>query len=257
MKAGEIAEILENLSPVKYACGWDNVGMHVGRFDKEVKKLIVSLDIDDRAVNTAVRMGADMIVSHHPLIFNGIKKINDNDFIGKRIITMIENGINGYCMHTNFDSVGGMASEAADRMKLGNTVVLEEILDGEGIGRVGDLAKEVTIRELCEEVKKVFSLDKVVLYGDESAMVKRVAISPGSGKSEIGLSISKGAGAIITGDINYHSGIDAVAEGIAVIDAGHYGLEHIFIEKTGNYLIENTKDVEIIKMDIDNPQKYI
>lgn len=257
MKAGEIAEILENLSPVKYVCGWDNVGMHVGRFDKEVKKLIVSLDIDDRAVNTAVRMGADMIVSHHPLIFNGIKKINDNDFIGKRIITMIENGINGYCMHTNFDSVGGMAAEASDRMKLGNTVVLEEILDGEGIGRVGDLEKEVTVRELCEEVKKVFSLDKVVLYGNESAIVKRVAISPGSGKSEIGFAILKGADAIITGDINYHSGIDAVAEGIAVIDAGHYGLEHIFIEKVGNYLLENTKDVEIIKMDIDNPQKYI
>lgn len=257
MKAVEIAELLEELSPVRYSCGWDNVGMHVGRFDKEVKKIIVSLDIDDRTVAKAVETGADMIVSHHPLLFNGIKQINDKDFIGKRVITLIENGINGYCMHTNFDSVGGMATEAADRMKLRNMVVLEEVLDGEGIGRVGDLEKEITVKELCEEVKKVFSLDKVVLYGNEHDVVKRAAISPGSGKSTIDLAVEKGATAIITGDITYHCGTDAVSKGINVIDAGHYGIEHIFIEKVGNYLLEKTKDVEVIKMKIDNPQKYI
>lgn len=257
MKAKDIALLLEELSPVKYACNWDNVGMHVGRFDKEVKKILVALDIDDNAVAKAVETGADMIVSHHPLLFKGIKQINDNDFIGKRVITMIENGINGYCMHTNFDSVGGMATEASDKLSLKNSVVLEEILDGEGIGRVGDLEKEITVKELCELVKKEFSLDRVVLYGNENEKVSRVAICPGAGKDDIDLARQKGATAIVTGDITYHYGIDSVAKGINVIDAGHYGIEHIFIDKIANYLIDQAEGVEIIKMEINNPQKYI
>ena len=108
----------------------------------------------------------------------------------------------------------------------------------------------------CKTVK-VFSLDKVVLYGNEHNVVKRAAICPGSGKSTIDLAVEKGATAIITGDITYHCGTDAVSKGINVIDAGHYGIEHIFIEKVANYLMEKTKDVEIIKIEIDNPQKYI
>lgn len=257
MKAKEIAALLEELSPIKYTCNWDNVGMHVGRLDKEVLKIVVALDIDDAAIAKAVESGADMIVSHHPLIFNGIKQINDNDFIGKRVITMIENGINGYCMHTNFDCVGGMATEAADRIKLRDTVVLEEIFEGEGIGRVGNLEKVITVKELCEEVKKAFSLDKVVLFGNEEDVVSRVAVSPGSGKGEIDLAIAKGASVIITGDISYHYGIDSVSKGINVIDAGHYGIEHIFIDKVANYLLQKTEGIEIIKMEINNPQKYI
>ena len=94
-----------------------------------------------------------------------------------------------------------------------------------------------------------------VIKGNE--IVKKVAICPGSGKDEIELALLKGAKAIITGDVSYHYGIDSVAKGINVIDAGHYGIEHIFIDKINSYLIENTKDIEVVKMDLDNPQKYI
>ena len=198
-----------------------------------------------------------MIVAHHPLIFKGIKQINDKDFVGRRILKMIEHGINCYCMHTNFDSVGGMADAAADKIGLKDAIVLEEILEGEGIGRVGNLDGKISVRELCDRVKTAFNLDKTVLYGDEGAVVSRVAICPGSGKDDIGLAIQKGADVIITGDITYHYGIDAVARGINVIDAGHYGIEHIFIEIVTDYLRSNTDGIEIIGMEINNPQKYI
>lgn len=88
-------------------------------------------------------------------------------------------------------------------------------------------------------------------------LLKKVAICPGSGKDEIELALLKGAKAIITGDVSYHYGIDSVAKGINVIDAGHYGIEHIFIDKIKSYLIENTKNIEVVKMDLVNPQKYI
>lgn len=257
MKAYEIAELMETLSPVRYACDWDNVGMHVGRRGNEIKKILVTLDISDEAVDKAVAIKADMIISHHPLIFKGIKKVNESDIVGRRILTMAENHINCYCMHTNFDCVGGMAELAADRIGLQDCIVLEEVCEGEGIGRVGFLKHDMSVKELCSMVKEQFSLDKVALYGNEDEIVKKVAICPGSGKDEIELALLKGAKAIITGDVSYHYGIDSVAKGINVIDAGHYGIEHIFIDKINSYLIENTKDIEVVKMDLDNPQKYI
>lgn len=257
MKAYEIAELMEKLSPIRYACDWDNVGMHVGRNDNEIKKILVTLDVSDEAVEKAVAIKADMIVSHHPLIFKGIKKVNESDIVGRRILTMAENRINCYCMHTNFDCVGGMAELAADRVGLQDCIVLEEVCEGEGIGRVGFLSCDMTVKELCNMVKEKFSLDRVALYGNEDEIVKKVAICPGSGKDEIELALLKGAKAIITGDVSYHYGIDSVAKGINVIDAGHYGIEHIFIDKIYSYLIENTEGIEIVKMDFNNPQKYI
>lgn len=257
MKAYEIAELMEKLSPIRYACDWDNVGMHVGRNDNEIKKILVTLDVSDEAVEKAVAIKADMIISHHPLIFKGIKKVNESDIVGRRILTMAENRINCYCMHTNFDCVGGMAELAADRVGLQDCIVLEEVCEGEGIGRVGFLSCDMTVKELCNMVKEKFSLDRVALYGNEDEIVKKVAICPGSGKDEIELALLKGAKAIITGDVSYHYGIDSVAKGINVIDAGHYGIEHIFIDKIYSYLIENTEGIEIVKMDFNNPQKYI
>ena len=112
MNAENIAELLMKLSPVKYACDWDNVGMHVGHKDNEINTILVTLDIDDAAIDRAIEINADMIVSHHPLIFHGIKQINDDNITGRRIMRLIENRINAYCMHTNYDCVGGMAHAA-------------------------------------------------------------------------------------------------------------------------------------------------
>jgi putative NIF3 family GTP cyclohydrolase 1 type 2 len=95
------------------------------------------------------------------------------------------------------------------------------------------------------------------LYGDIDAPVSRVAISPGSGKDMIRVAMEKGADILITGDITYHYGIDAVAEGLRIIDAGHYGIEHIFIELVQKYLCEKCSKVDVIPMPIDNPQKYL
>lgn len=258
MKAKELVDLLEQLCPREYACTWDNIGMHIGHYDKEIHKILIAVDADDAVVDFAVSNNVDMIVTHHPLLFGGIKQINDNSFMGRRVLKLIENHINCYCMHTNFDTVGGMATVSADRLSLTDCVVLSEVKDGEGIGRVGNLPQALTIKELCELVKKQFNLECVVLYGDEKLTVSRVAICPGSGKDEIQAAINLGAKVLITGDMTYHYGVDSVAQGLHIIDAGHYGIEHIFIEIITEYL-ENKglNDVEVIPMKIDNPQKYI
>lgn len=257
MKAREVVEMLENLCPKQYALGWDNPGMHVGHWDNEISKVLIAVDADDAVVDYAVNNGVNMIIAHHPLIFSGIKQINDDNFIARRVMKLIENGINCYCMHTNFDVAGGMATEASDRMELLDAVPLEETVPGEGIGRVGNLSEPVTVGEICNRVKDKFGLPNVILYGDENAVVSRVGISPGSGKSMIEYAVNLLAQVLVTGDISYHDGIDAVAKGVNIIDAGHYGIEHIFIDIVKEYLIGKGTDLEVVPMPINNPQKII
>ena len=111
MKCSEIIKVLNELAPESCACEWDNPGLIAGRRDKEVKKILVTLDATDEAVETAIREGADMLLSHHPLIFKPVKKINDEDFITKRILKLIQHDISYYAMHTNFDSAPGCMAD--------------------------------------------------------------------------------------------------------------------------------------------------
>lgn len=257
MKAFEIENLLEMKSPVHCACDWDNVGMHIGRNDSEIRKILVTVDVDDDAVKKAVQDGINMIVSHHPLIFSGVKQINDCSPLGRNIMTLIENRINVFCMHTNYDVTGGMGAAAAERIGMNPQGCIDEVCDGEGIGRIGTMPDSLSVRELCNLVKQRFDLQEVALYGDEDASVRTVAICPGSGKEYIDKVIEMGAQAYITGDVTYHYGIEGAQKGLNIIDAGHYGIEHIFIDEISEFLETVTNGVEIVKMPVKDPRKFL
>lgn len=250
MHCGEIVRELEQIWTPNIACDWDNVGLLIGDKDKEVKKIMLALDATDAVIQQAVEQGADLLITHHPLIFSGMKRITADHFIGRRVLQLIQNDIAYYAMHTNFD-VRGMATEAATRLGLTNCQVLEytgEIADSPlGIGQVGNLASSMTLRECADKVKQDFALDYVRVFGDLESKVKKLAVSPGSGKSEIIHAINAGADVLVTGDIDHHDGMDAVAQGLAIIDAGHYGLEYIFSDYMERFLQEKLEQVEIVK----------
>ena len=265
MLCKEIIEIIEKNYPTSYAMEWDNVGLLVGRDNKEVKRIYIALDATDEVIDAAIDTKADMIVTHHPLIFGGMKRINNQDFLGRRILKLIANDICCYAMHTNYD-VFGMADLSGEKMHFENAEVLEVTCEKEdahqkiipmGIGKIADLQAELTLAQCCEKVKEVFSLSHVKVFGDLAQAVKRIAICPGSGKSVIGEAIKKRADVLITGDIGHHEGIDSVAQGLSVIDAGHYGIEHIFIEDMQNYLKKNTYGVEVISAPIIHPFEIV
>lgn len=242
MKCRKIIEQLNRLAPEQIACDWDNPGLLAGRRDKEVKRILVAVDADDAVVEEAVLRGADMLLTHHPLIFKPLKKVNDDDFISRRILKLIQADISYYAMHTNFDAAPGcMADLAAERLKLSEREILEPMAlmeDGSpcGIGAVGLLPEEMTVRETAEYVKKVFHLPFVTVYGDSSRLVKRAAVCPGAGGGTLEKALEKKAQVYITGDIGHHTGIDAAAQGMAVIDAGHFGIEQIFMDFMMEYL---------------------
>ena len=260
MECKKVIEILEKQSPKSYACDWDNVGLLVGREDKEIQKIYIALDATDEAIEEAIANGADMLLTHHPMIFKGMKRVTQEDFIGRRIIRLIQNDMVYYAMHTNFD-VMGMADLAADYLGISDTRVLEitrvSEIGEEGIGRYGSLKKEMTVRECCEEVKQAFSLENVKVFGELERKVKTAAISPGSGRSVISNALQAGVDVLITGDIDHHEGIDAVAQKLTVIDAGHYGVEHIFIPYMEQYLKREAKELEIAVQPLTFPFQII
>lgn len=256
MRCDKIIESLERLSPSSFAESWDNVGLLAGRTDKEVSRLCIALDATDEVIDEAVRVGADMLLTHHPLIFSPMKKITAEDFIGRRLIKLLQNDISYYAMHTNFD-VMGMADAAADELGLKDRQVLdityEDEIAKEGLGRYGRLIQIMTLEECASFVKETFELEHVKIYGEQDTPIEWAAVSPGSGKTMIKPAVSAGVEVLITGDIEHHEGLDAMAQGLAIIDAGHFGLEKIFIPYMKEYIRRELPQLTVFAAKEKNP----
>jgi len=247
MNSQEIIRKIEEKWAPSYALEWDNVGLLVGAFDKEIKHILVALDATDDVVAQAINMKADMIISHHPMIFSEIRKVTDEDFIGKRIITLIKNDISCYAAHTNFD-VKAMASLNEASLELSDTKVLFVSADEDvpqGIGRVGTIKKESSLSDFAKYVKQRLAIDDIRIFGNPGKMIKTVAISGGSGNSMVEDAIKAGADVLVSGDISHAKGLDAVSAGMAIIDAGHYGTECVFVPFVKETLSEMFPDVKI------------
>ena len=260
MLCKEIIQVIEAAYPREAALDFDNVGLLAGRTEKEVKRVYIALDATDAVIDRAVEARADMLITHHPLIFSPLKKVTDEDFVSRRVVKLIQNDISYYAMHTNYD-VLGMAELAEKILGIRNTEVLDITMekDGkpEGIGRIGELEKPMTLEECCVYVKHKLNLGSLKVFGDMQAEVSRLAISPGSGKTAIAAAIAKGADVLVTGDIGHHDGLDAVEQGLSVIDAGHYGTEYIFIEDMRRFLEDKLPVLDVITTPVIHPFQVI
>ena len=265
MKCGELIEILNQLAPESWACDWDNPGLIAGRRDREVKKIYIALDATDDVVERAIEAGADLLLTHHPLIFKAVKQVNDQNFITRRIVKLIQADVCYYAMHTNFDGAPGcMADLAAGLLGIAQGEPLEILGETEGrpfgIGKCGSLKEPASLMELAARVKENCGLPYVLIYGEDQPEIKlsRAAVCPGSGGSEIEAALVAGAQVLITGDISHHQGIDAAARGMAVIDGGHYGLEHIFIDFMEDWLKKRLGDqIQVVKAPVCWPVKAL
>lgn len=243
MKCYEIIERLKVLAPPELAENWDNSGFLVGSQEKDVKNILVVLDVTEDVIEKAVTQGIDLIISHHPVIFSALKSITDNEFKGNKIYQLIKYDIACYAMHTNFDVAAGcMADLAASKLGLKDSAPIQPIKDEGntlGIGKYGRMDGNWTLHALCEQVKKVFEVPNVIVYGDlkSNRNMVNIGVSPGSGRSMISPAAHKKLDVLITGDIGHHEGLDALSQGISIIDPGHYGLEYLFLPFVAAYLM--------------------
>ena len=210
----------------------------------------------DRIARRRMDLTAQLLLTHHPLIFSPLKQINTDQFISARVVELLRTGMSCYAMHTNYDAAR-MGVLAAQRLGIPAEAPLGDLFERGGcqygIGSVGDTDNPLTLADLGAQVKDRFGLQTVKIFGDLSGQVQRVAMCPGAGKSMIPDALAQGAQVLITGDIDHHSGIDAVAQGLSIIDAGHYGIEHIFISDMQQYLNRELPQIEAVAQERRDP----
>ena len=224
MKVKDIIKVVEEFAPLSIQEGWDNSGLCVGSPEDEVTSVLFALDCTPALVDEAIECGADMIITHHPLIFSGLKKITPDDMIGAAVIKAIKAGISIYAAHTNADKViEGVSGAMAAKLGLQNVSILDEDGEGTGLGVVGDLPQPMTSDQTLALVKEKFGLKVVKSSAPVQTMISRVAMCGGSGGSLIGAARKSGAQLYISGDISYHNFF--TPEGFMIMDIGHYESE--------------------------------
>lgn len=232
MIAKKIISSLEEKYPKVLAEEWDNVGLLLGDIKKEIKRVQLSIDATQKAIDRAVENEVDMIITHHPFIFKGLKSIDLSSVMGKKIKTLIKNDINIYSLHTNLDSAkGGLNDYILNLLGVEESRVIEKNRADEtcGIGRIYKLEKECSLEEYIEFLKQKLELESVRLTTqDESVKIKRIALINGSAMSYWRKVKTLGADLFITGDVGYHEALDAQESGLSVVDIGHFESEQHF-----------------------------
>ena len=224
MKVKDIIKVIEDFAPLSIQEGWDNSGLCVGSPEDEVTSVLLALDCTPELVDEAVAYGADMIVTHHPLIFSGLKKISPEDMVGEAVIKAIRAGISIYAAHTSADKVlEGVSGAMAAKLGLVNVTMLDEDGEGTGLGAVGDLPQPMTAEQAVAFVKDRFALKAMKTSRPSDGMISRVAMCGGSGGSLIKAARKAGAQLYISGDISYHNFF--TPDGFMIMDIGHYESE--------------------------------
>ena len=223
----DIIEFLEDKFPPSLAYDWDNVGLQIGDVNQEVRNIMVALDATTAVIDEAIANNVDFIITHHPFIFSGLKRIDFGLPIGKNIQKLVKNDIAIYSMHTNYDiAPSGMNDVLAEKIGLQNVQPFAMIDDVHGLGRIGELASEVGLIEFSDKIKHYYLQEEVceiktVDCGSDVA-IKKVAVIGGSGGKYIHEAKAVAADVLVTGDVTYHTAIDAVAMGLHLIDIGHF-----------------------------------
>lgn len=265
MKCDEILKKLEEEYPLSCAEEWDNPGLLVGHRFQDVHRVLVALDATEETIRQAIDQEADLLITHHPLLFHRIRAVNDDAFLGRRILALIEHRIACYAMHTNFD-VLGMSHLNEKQLQLKNTHVLDVTTetDGveEGIGRIGEWEEARSLAAAASFIREQLQIEAVRCYGLEKAekeqlLMQRVAICGGSGKSVVEKAIEEGAQILVTGDIDYHTALDALAQGLFIIDAGHYGTEYGFISYMAGKMRRLFPELQVEEAVIRHPYRVI
>lgn len=223
-KVKDVMAVIEEFAPLALQEKWDNSGLCIGSPDDKVSSVLLGLDCTPELVDEAIACGADMIVTHHPLIFSGLKKISAEDLVGEAVVKAIRAGICVYAAHTSADKViAGVSGAMAARLGLKDVCILDEDGEGTGLGVVGNLPEPMTAQDALELVKERFALKVVKSSKPVGCKIERVAMCGGSGGSLIGAARAAGAQLYISGDISYHNFF--TPEGFMIMDIGHYESE--------------------------------
>lgn len=252
----ELIQIINSYAPRDLEEEWDNSGWQINLASEEVSKMLLTLEITDAVIDEAEKIGADFILSHHPLIFGNIDVVDCNSATGNYIARLIKNNQSVYSTHTSFDSAfGGINDDLAERVGLQKIRKLHMHKPNgdpiEIIGRMGEYESEKTLLEVCEIVKDALELNmKLIVTGNPDAKVKKIAVCGGAGGDAISGLINH-CDLFITGEVSHHEAQMAKEGNLCVINAGHFSTEKYFAENMGEKLKSQLDDrLEIIESSV-------
>ena len=229
MKVKDIISVIEGFAPLSVQEGWDNSGLCIGSPEDEVNGVLVALDCTPELVDEAIAAGADMIVTHHPLIFSGLKKISPQTQVGRAVIKAVKAGVSIYAAHTSADKVlAGVSGDMARKLGLEDVEILQKDGEDVGLGVVGNLQEPLSSEDVIRLVKERFGLKVAKVSRPLEGKVSRVAMCGGSGGSLLGEARKSGAQLYISGDISYHNFF--AEDGFMIMDIGHYESEIGIVE---------------------------
>lgn len=259
MRVKEITEILDDFLRKDLAMSWDNVGLLVGREDKEVTRVLLALELTQEVLEEAINKKCDMIIVHHPLIFVGLKKIIQD---GRNYVySLIENDIALYAAHTNFDMINnGLNDFLAEKFDAQN---ISQIAEDDGSGALLRLfdVREQSIEIFVQKIKETLSIETIRVIGNTKKIIKKIGLVTGAGSEYIDKAFENGADVFITGDIKYHQAMDILQQDKTVLDVGHFETEKIFSEAMRSFIEEHIislKDISLITSECERaPFRYI
>ena len=224
MRVGDITAVLEAFAPLRIQESWDNSGLLIGSADDPVHGVLVGFDCTPELIREAVEKGCDLVVTHHPLIFKGLRRINGQDPVGAAVMEAVKAGVAVYAAHTTADKVlEGVSGAMARRLGLEDIRILEGEDEGVGLGCIGTLPSPLTGEQALAWVKERFGLRLIRCSRPLPTPIRRVAVMGGSGASEISAALSAGVQLFISGDISYHHFF--TPEGFMIMDIGHFESE--------------------------------
>ena len=235
VKAGEIIAAMEEWAPEEIAVNWDNVGLLLGSPQHDINRVLVAFEITPAVVSEAIEKQVQMIMTHHPLIFEPMQRILFEEYPGNLILQLTHAKIAIYAAHTNLDMVpDGVNDILARSLALTDVVNLsdDELPD---LARLGNLAQPMAQKDFAAYVQQKLGVDMVRMVKG-ARPIEKVASCAGSGAHYIDFAVAAGADALVTGDIKHHDALKAQALGLTVVDAGHYGTERMIAPILAMYM---------------------
>ncbi|MBW3543409.1 MAG: Nif3-like dinuclear metal center hexameric protein [Planctomycetes bacterium] len=267
IRLAEIVAFLEELAPPHLAEEWDNVGLLVGDRARTVGRAMTCLTLSQDVAREAIAGRADLVVTHHPVLFRAVKRLTADDPQGRVLLELIEARVAVYSPHTGYDSAAeGINRQLAELLELSDIGVLrppplappdqggesagdvawqETAAQPVGGGRYGRLNSPLTLRQLAERVKQRLNSTIVQFAGEPERRIERVAVGCGSAAEFLSDALALGCEAFVTGEARFHAALEARSSGIALIVAGHYATERPAMETLARRLAERFPTLEV------------
>lgn len=250
----EISKYLDSRVPFSTKLDFDNVGLLAGEPNAQVSRVLCALDITDEVIAEAAEMGAELIVSHHPLIFHALKSVCGDNYIGRRILALARSGISAICMHTNLDAAVGGVNDAL-MQALG--IESAQPLCGEGdMARIGTLPEPMTMQAFLERSKNAIRANGL-RYFDSGKLISVVGCCGGSGGDYIDAARAAGCDVFVTADVKYDQFVAARAYNFSLIDGGHFNTENVVLPALRQLVLDGFPDLDVrLSKTLEQPEQF-